>query len=182
MPLLISCSQNAITNAPDIHFRLHYIDDSYLNTDGGYNLADSIRGFFERFGSSLYSLDDNGFDDYTLTFTEAPYLQPQGNEDTRQYIEILDAATGKIRVAEDPNNQGSPNAAAIDKNPVVKVELRTPNNTLIATRFIKLEISKTYQPPIALVGMTQEIVLSRSEEHTSELQSLMRISYAVFCL
>src|SRR3546814_3338119 len=26
------------------------------------------------------------------------------------------------------------------------------------------------------------IFLSRSEEHTSELQSLMRISYAVFCL
>src|SRR3546814_1199677 len=27
-----------------------------------------------------------------------------------------------------------------------------------------------------------EIVKTRSEEHTSELQSLMRISYAVFCL
>src|SRR3546814_2406927 len=26
------------------------------------------------------------------------------------------------------------------------------------------------------------VLLSRSEEHTSELQSLMRISYAVFCL
>src|SRR3546814_7361284 len=26
------------------------------------------------------------------------------------------------------------------------------------------------------------LVLGRSEEHTSELQSLMRISYAVFCL
>src|SRR3546814_10520819 len=26
------------------------------------------------------------------------------------------------------------------------------------------------------------IILERSEEHTSELQSLMRISYAVFCL
>src|SRR3546814_7320238 len=26
------------------------------------------------------------------------------------------------------------------------------------------------------------LVLARSEEHTSELQSLMRISYAVFCL
>src|SRR3546814_4689775 len=26
------------------------------------------------------------------------------------------------------------------------------------------------------------VILSRSEEHTSELQSLMRISYAVFCL
>src|SRR3546814_9926133 len=27
-----------------------------------------------------------------------------------------------------------------------------------------------------------ELLFSRSEEHTSELQSLMRISYAVFCL
>src|SRR3546814_2677143 len=28
----------------------------------------------------------------------------------------------------------------------------------------------------------EEVELLRSEEHTSELQSLMRISYAVFCL
>src|SRR3546814_1473777 len=28
----------------------------------------------------------------------------------------------------------------------------------------------------------RELVAGRSEEHTSELQSLMRISYAVFCL
>src|SRR3546814_7150919 len=28
----------------------------------------------------------------------------------------------------------------------------------------------------------RQAVLTRSEEHTSELQSLMRISYAVFCL
>src|SRR3546814_5118724 len=27
-----------------------------------------------------------------------------------------------------------------------------------------------------------DVVIGRSEEHTSELQSLMRISYAVFCL
>src|SRR3546814_5484542 len=33
--------------------------------------------------------------------------------------------------------------------------------------------------PIALGGGKAE---ARSEEHTSELQSLMRISYAVFCL
>src|SRR3546814_8657165 len=31
-------------------------------------------------------------------------------------------------------------------------------------------------------GTTFAIFLPRSEEHTSELQSLMRISYAVFCL
>src|SRR3546814_4765488 len=34
---------------------------------------------------------------------------------------------------------------------------------------------------IVLAGGMQ-FVLARSEEHTSELQSLMRISYAVFCL
>src|SRR3546814_4341283 len=31
-------------------------------------------------------------------------------------------------------------------------------------------------------GKSQAAVAARSEEHTSELQSLMRISYAVFCL
>src|SRR3546814_7510304 len=31
-------------------------------------------------------------------------------------------------------------------------------------------------------GITAAFNLNRSEEHTSELQSLMRISYAVFCL
>src|SRR3546814_5915123 len=31
-------------------------------------------------------------------------------------------------------------------------------------------------------GLTDAIENPRSEEHTSELQSLMRISYAVFCL
>src|SRR3546814_6631497 len=31
-------------------------------------------------------------------------------------------------------------------------------------------------------GVPHEVVVIRSEEHTSELQSLMRISYAVFCL
>src|SRR3546814_6001114 len=35
-------------------------------------------------------------------------------------------------------------------------------------------------PAICIVGPHQ--ASSRSEEHTSELQSLMRISYAVFCL
>src|SRR3546814_5317740 len=35
-------------------------------------------------------------------------------------------------------------------------------------------------PPIPMT--TEEMDYVRSEEHTSELQSLMRISYAVFCL
>src|SRR3546814_7849277 len=38
----------------------------------------------------------------------------------------------------------------------------------------------TYAPGKAFTGWTTYRL--RSEEHTSELQSLMRISYAVFCL
>src|SRR3546814_1957895 len=35
---------------------------------------------------------------------------------------------------------------------------------------------------MVILGFTQFAETRRSEEHTSELQSLMRISYAVFCL
>src|SRR3546814_3620074 len=45
-----------------------------------------------------------------------------------------------------------------------------------AQPFISGAISKTINMPNAAT------VEDRSEEHTSELQSLMRISYAVFCL
>src|SRR3546814_6575778 len=38
------------------------------------------------------------------------------------------------------------------------------------------------RPPTAGCGDRQCDSVHRSEEHTSELQSLMRISYAVFCL
>src|SRR3546814_3288943 len=33
-----------------------------------------------------------------------------------------------------------------------------------------------------VVNASTKMIYTRSEEHTSELQSLMRISYAVFCL
>src|SRR3546814_10794134 len=36
--------------------------------------------------------------------------------------------------------------------------------------------------PLTIYFIVQFLVSFRSEEHTSELQSLMRISYAVFCL
>src|SRR3546814_6138798 len=36
--------------------------------------------------------------------------------------------------------------------------------------------------PVCSIASELAMVAMRSEEHTSELQSLMRISYAVFCL
>src|SRR3546814_4777037 len=37
-------------------------------------------------------------------------------------------------------------------------------------------------PIVIIIMLVNLVAVSRSEEHTSELQSLMRISYAVFCL
>src|SRR3546814_2674575 len=47
-----------------------------------------------------------------------------------------------------------------------------------------LSLVRNRKPDIALLDVAMPDVggLDRSEEHTSELQSLMRISYAVFCL
>src|SRR3546814_2170324 len=46
-------------------------------------------------------------------------------------------------------------------------------------------LERHLRPEQAILGLRKELGLFanlRSEEHTSELQSLMRISYAVFCL
>src|SRR3546814_5887496 len=50
------------------------------------------------------------------------------------------------------------------------------------------EIAEHHHEPICLIAWSphreprKRAAIGRSEEHTSELQSLMRISYAVFCL
>src|SRR3546814_1586508 len=50
------------------------------------------------------------------------------------------------------------------------------SNTRMTEEWVEPPLSRA---PLALAEALQE---GRSEEHTSELQSLMRISYAVFCL
>src|SRR3546814_1479638 len=57
-----------------------------------------------------------------------------------------------------------PRSITCRPNASMKVDLPTPGTPLMPRR-----------PDLPVCG-------SRSEEHTSELQSLMRISYAVFCL
>src|SRR3546814_1565293 len=55
---------------------------------------------------------------------------------------------------------------------------------------LMLDLGKRHNVPVAALVGTRDHALAqvragvdiRSEEHTSELQSLMRISYAVFCL
>src|SRR3546814_2143566 len=52
---------------------------------------------------------------------------------------------------------------------------------------VRQQVMDVGDPPGAGVldrdhGIARAAIVHRSEEHTSELQSLMRISYAVFCL
>src|SRR3546814_1723240 len=76
---------------------------------------------------------------------------------------------------------------------VVKVvERRADNRVVLDDRYIPPWLAAGGHP--LLLGFVQELygllntrsealaMRLRSEEHTSELQSLMRISYAVFCL
>src|SRR3546814_4374553 len=53
-------------------------------------------------------------------------------------------------------------------------------------RLLDVRITITYPAPPERLDVTliclEDLTDQRSEEHTSELQSLMRISYAVFCL
>src|SRR3546814_15303595 len=44
------------------------------------------------------------------------------------------------------------------------------------------ETSCLYPNDRVVLGVERLVAVERSEEHTSEIQSLMRISYAVFCL
>src|SRR3546814_7315709 len=48
----------------------------------------------------------------------------------------------------------------------------------VRARFVNTASEALGRPGVYWIGTAQD----RSEEHTSELQSLMRISYAVFCL
>src|SRR3546814_12934788 len=62
---------------------------------------------------------------------------------------------------------------------------RPPRSTRTDTLFPYTTLFRSTPGPFHIMRMLQAaeaFPMNRSEEHTSELQSLMRISYAVFCL
>src|SRR3546814_7725087 len=71
-------------------------------------------------------------------------------------------------------------APTTDMNPVLlKPQREVGAQVVVQGRVVGNAKAREYQ---AMKGQLLPRVLERSEEHTSELQSLMRISYAVFCL
>src|SRR3546814_8377397 len=64
---------------------------------------------------------------------------------------------------------------------VGRIEVALLDRAGLRVRRIVLEVRQQAGPVEAVVDIATRLVEPRSEEHTSELPSLMRISYAVFC-
>src|SRR3546814_4246042 len=120
----------------------------------------------------------------------------------RQFVEVLiapdyepgaleyAAKKANVRVLEIPHGDGRNNVDVkrvgsgllmqdSDNREVARDELkvagkRAPSDAELDTLLFAWRVAKFVK--------SNAIVYARSEEHTSELQSLMRISYAVFCL
>src|SRR3546814_1201656 len=79
-------------------------------------------------------------------------------------------------------------ALVLDRAPadVVAVELAGPGDAghfgVSALLRVGNAVAQRAHAQHAAAGGDGAVAVQRSEEHTSELQSLMRISYAVFCL
>src|SRR3546814_7244502 len=70
---------------------------------------------------------------------------------------------------------------------VVRPFLQVPSNCIAPRAYVERirevdPAAVNYEATYALCGQSKSFGTFRSEEHTSELQSLMRNSYAVFCL
>src|SRR3546814_5397558 len=68
--------------------------------------------------------------------------------------------------------------------PVMATDLRASMSLVIAGLAARGEtvVNRVYHLDRGYERLEEKLSAVRSEEHTSELQSLMRISYAVFCL
>src|SRR3546814_3628139 len=105
----------------------------------------------------------------TLTDTLVPY---------KTLFRSKDSPASVVRTPRGPrSNKVTPRFSSSNLMRLLTPDCRTPSALAAA---LKLRYSATTS---AWTTETRSIPRdNRSEEHTSELQSLMRISYAVFCL
>src|SRR3546814_8057747 len=83
---------------------------------------------------------------------------------------------GKWIITIDPNTSGSAGRDPILRTVPRPGDINTNGHIFGSWVFSQMDIAG------GIVAAREALGPVRSEEHTSELQSLMRISYAVFCL
>src|SRR3546814_1245613 len=86
-------------------------------------------------------------------------------------------ATGQARPAKESNRT----ELAVQRQGLAFAQKHCSACHAIDTGISPKPEAPSFEAIINTPGLTAQ-TLNRSEEHTSELQSLMRISYAVFCL
>src|SRR3546814_1756873 len=101
---------------------------------------------------------------------------------------------GIITIVPPTSNTGGITAAAATWNIGAEPSSTTSRDQCQCATYISAEVTRLacvcitplgrpVVPPVKkIVAISSPPRIARSEEHTSELQSLMRISYAVFCL
>src|SRR3546814_4240211 len=95
------------------------------------------------------------------------YIKPANMKDNRRDRRLVRNQNGKRKVVVIVRERGGNSVPAVF------------NSESAASTFIKSRIAEGTTVHADEAGSWDNL---RSEEHTSELQSLMRISYAVFCL
>src|SRR3546814_8457869 len=116
---------------------------------------------------------------YTTLFRSAlapacPILPPLGPQMPRKH-------RGRHAQPMGANIEGKPGQLACFLPPSIAGEKATDIEAIPQRQRCSHSVKMVRQTNRSL-KMTGELMMHRSEEHTSELQSLMRISYAVFCL
>src|SRR3546814_781240 len=135
---------------------------------------------------SMIGLEVEGVEDraralkpFTVAYVKEARQHPNAD---RLRVCIVDTGKGEVQVV-----CGAPNARSGMKGVFAPVGSYIPGTDLmLKAGKIRGEESNGMLVSERELGLSDEhegiIELPRSEEHTSELQSLMRISYAVFCL
>src|SRR3546814_4788014 len=100
---------------------------------------------------------------------EIPNLfSPQEAQAIRQQLEQSDWVDGKVTAGYQSGK--------------VKNNRQLPKDHPLGREFGNRIIERLTASNVFMSAALPQKIFPRSEEHTSELQSLMRISYAVFCL
>src|SRR3546814_193248 len=108
----------------------------------------------------------------------APRVAPAQHHVARQHR----LQTGRIRCVEAHQHHGEVDLAVAGSHPASSSRSRLNATSDHVAWWCLLTESVSWITTKAWTGPRRRVRCPRSEEHTSELQSLMRISYAVFCL
>src|SRR3546814_16847546 len=106
---------------------------------------------------------------YTTLFRSIPVFDLNATGELSIYVDGADEANPQLQLIKG-------GGAALTREKIVAAASR--KFVCIADQSKQVDVLGKFPLPVEVIPMAQ----SRSEEHTSELQSLMRISYAVFCL